>query len=157
MMKKYKSNLDEMQEKKLLEIEHNTYNLALISLIVAIFVQNIFYNGSFENTIGETIVLLIICLYSVFSSIKNGIWDRKFKPNFNTNIKLSLIAALVYGGYEFTITYHNYHSLAGSIAAFVFMVIFAFILTLGTLTVTSKIYKNKKAKLDELADKEENE
>ena len=153
-MKKYKSNLDEMQEKKLLEIEHNTYNLALISLIVAIFVQNIF---SFQNTMGETIVLIIICLYSSLASIKNGIWDRTFKPDFNTNIKLSLIAALVNGGCWFTISYHNYHSLAGSIATFVFMVIFTFFLTLGLLTVTSKIYKNKKVKLDELADQEENE
>lgn len=154
MMKKYKSNLDEMQEKKLLEIEHNTYNLALISLIVAIFVQNIF---SFQNTMGETIVLIIICLYSSLASIKNGIWDRTFKPDFNTNIKLSLIASLVNGGCWFAISYHNYHSLSGSIATFVFMVIFTFFLTLGLLTVTSKIYKNKKVKLDELADQEENE
>src|SRR3712207_7640165 len=71
MMKKNK--LDEMQEQKLLKIEHNGMWIAFWGLLAAILFQTIFEKGNFT---GEWIVFMVMSLYTLFACIKNGI-DRK--------------------------------------------------------------------------------
>lgn len=158
-MKKTKNNLDEMQERKLLEIEHTACWMAFWSLIIAIFAQVAFLNGDFRNILGEEIVLLIISIYLTVACIKNGIWDRKLKPNLKTNLMLSFLSSLVFSGFCTFINYYKYnnHELIGSIIAFAFMFIFMFVMLLALLTFTTTIYKRKKHLMDQQADKEEKE
>ena len=102
-MNKQKSNLDEMQEQKLLKIEHNAAWLAFWGLLAAILVQSILGGEDvWRNMIAEWIVFICLCVYLVIACIRNGIWDRKWKPNLKTHAIFSLIAGIVCGAILFT-------------------------------------------------------
>ena len=120
-MKKTKSNLDELQELKLLKIEHNGCWLAFWGLLAVILTQIAIGNDSKQDLSGEWIVFMCLALYLTVGCIRNGIWDRKLKPNFKNNIMASSIAAVVMGILWFIISYRNYHKLVGSIATGVIM------------------------------------
>ena len=107
-MKKRKNNLDERQELKLLRIEHNGCWIAFWGLLIAMVVQLIAGIHGPENLAGEWIVFMCLALYLVIDCIKNGIWDRRMKPDFKTNLIASSIAAAVMGVVWFTISYRNY-------------------------------------------------
>ena len=96
-MKKTKSNLDELQELKLLKIEHNGCWLAFWGLLAVILTQIAIGNDSKQDLSGEWIVFMCLALYLTVGCIRNGIWDRKLKPNFKNNIMASSIAAVVWG------------------------------------------------------------
>ena len=154
-MKRIKSNLDEMQELKLLKIEHSACWIAFWGLVSAIMIQLALGNDSWKNIIGETSVLLVVSVYLTITCTKNGIWDRKLKPNLNTNLFISILVGIVVGCFWFITSYYRYHALIGSIATFIFMMILTSILCFSTLTFCCRIYKNHKDKLDTDADKEE--
>lgn len=54
-------------------------------------------NDSKQDLSGEWIVFMCLALYLTVGCIRNGIWDRKLKPNFKNNIMASSIAAVVMG------------------------------------------------------------
>lgn len=56
----------------------------------------------------------------------------------------------------FVISYRNYHNLVGSIATFLFMLLFVTISCLVMLTITTKIYQMHKNKMEQDADIDEN-
>lgn len=150
-----KSNLDEMQEQKLLKIEHIGFWLGFFGLAVIIYIQIAMGNSGFAYIGGESIILLIMSLYTIVDCIRNGIWDRKLKPNFKTNFIISVIAGLIVGGFWFVVSYHNYHMLKSSLATFAIMLLSVSALTLTLLTITSAIYKYRKHQLEKQADQEE--
>jgi biotin transporter BioY len=144
-----KNNLDERQELKLLKIEHNGCWIAFWGLLIAMLIQ-ILGNGGIKNLIGEWIVFMCLAIYLMIGCMKNGIWDRKLKPDFKTNVMISSIAASVMGIIWFFISYRNYHKLIGSIATGVFMFLAIEILCIAALMVSSKIYKSRVQKLEEI-------
>ena len=156
-MKKNKSNLDEMQEMKLLKIEHNACWLAFWGLVAAMVIQSVIYDGDFRVIAGEILVMLPMSLYMSIATIKNGIWDRKLKPNAGTNLLISAIAGTVVGLMWFFISYRNYHKLMGSVALFVLMFVVIFFLCFGVLSITAGMYKKQKDRMDRQAEQEENE
>ncbi len=156
-MKKNKSNLDEMQEMKLLKIEHNGCWLAFWGLVAAIVIQTVMDSGDFRSIAGECFVLIPLSLYISIACIRNGIWDRKLKPNASTNLLVSAVAGGVVGLMWFVTSYRNYHKLAGSVATFVFMFIFVFIPCFAILTVTTGFYKKRKNQMEKQAELDENE
>lgn len=151
-MKKTKSNLDELQELKLLKIEHNGCWLAFWGLLAVMLIQIVTGNDSKQNLAGEWIVFMCLAAYLTIECIRNGIWDRKLKPNFKNNIIASGIAAAVMGILWFIISYRNYHKLAGSIATGIVMFLSVGILCLIALTLSSKAYKKRLQKLEEIDD-----
>lgn len=154
-MKKSKTMLDEMQEQKLLKIEHRGCWIGFVGLVAAIYVQTAMgYNG-FEQIGGEAIVLLVMAVYILGDSIRNGIWDRKLKPNLKTNLGLSLTTGAAVGVFWFVVSYVRYHSLSGSLATFIMMFFFTAVMTLAVLTLSAGIFKHRKQKLDRRADEEE--
>lgn len=157
MMKKSKTMLDEMQEQKLLKIEHRGCWIGFFGLVAAMYIQTAIGHNSFEEIGGEAIVLLVMALYIVGDSIRNGIWDRKLKPNLKTNLVISLITGLGVGGFWFVITYVRYHSLSGSLATFAMMFLFVMVMVLAALTLTAEIFKRRKRKLDRRAEEEDEE
>lgn len=156
-IKKNKNNLDEMQEKKLLQIEHNAFWIAFWGLLAAVYIQIAIGNSGIESLGGEIVMILVLSVYLVVSCVKNGIWDRKLKPNFKTNIVLSVITGLVVGVFWFFLTYHKYHKIVGSLATGVFMFALICVLTILVLSVMTAAYQQRKKKLEDESDDENEE
>ena len=148
-IRKMKSNLDERQELKLLKIEHNGCWIAFWGLLIVMLIQMIVGNDSIKNIAGEWVVFMSLVLYLSIDCVRNGIWDRKLKPNLRTNIIASSIAAVLAGIIWFGVSYRNYHKLIGSIATGIIMFVQVEILCLLALMIFSKIYKRRVQKLEE--------
>lgn len=148
-MSKRKNNLDEMQEQKLLRIEHNGIWLAFWGLLIAILIQSEMggENRSY-NIIGELVVFFVLDLYILVACMKNGIWDRKLQTNTKTNIIGSLIAGVVVGLLNFISSYLRYHKLLGSIATGIVMLSMTAVLTFVVLSTCASIYKKRLKKLE---------
>ena len=156
MMRKNKSNLDEMQEKKLLKIEHNTLMIAAVGLLAAIFIQQAIWTENSLIAIGECIVLLVSALYMLIACIRNGIWDRSAKkPNLKKCVLVSLIASLAFAAFWGIVSYIRYHAWQGSLAAFVVMFVMMFVLLMAVCTVSVLAYKRRTRKLERMADQDE--
>ena len=148
-IRKMKSNLDERQELKLLKIEHNGCWIAFWGLLIVMAIQMIVGNDSIKNLAGEWAVFMSLAFYLWVACIRNGIWDRRLKPNFKTNVIVSSIAAVLAGIIWFSVSYRNYHKLIGSIATGIIMFVQVEILCLLALMIFSKIYKRRVQKLEE--------
>ena len=150
MMSKRKNNLDEMQEQKLLRIEHNGVWLAFWGLVAAILIQSEMGGENVSyNIIGELVVFFVLDLYILIGCIKNGIWDRKLKANTKTNIIVSLIAGVLVGLLNLISSYLRYHKLLGSIATGIVMLIMTAVSTFVILSICASIYKKRVKKLEE--------
>ncbi len=153
-MKKNKNNLDEMQEKKLLQIEHNACWIAFWGLFASIYIQIAIGNGGIERLGGECVIILILSVYLVISCIKNGIWDRKLKPDFKTNLVSSLIAGFGFGAFWTLVSYQKYHKFLGSLATGVFIFLVVGLATFLILSLLVAVYKHRTQKLEDESDDE---
>lgn len=141
-----KSNLDEMQEQALLKIEHNGCWLAYWGLLAVIAVQMLM-GAPGSQMLGEWIVLLVFCLYIAVACLRKGIWGRRLKAGWKTNLVGSLLAAVITG---ILVTLSNpyltepldYVLVAGLTGGFTFVLCFA------ALSVCTKLYRNRRNKLD---------
>lgn len=141
-----KSNLDEMQEQALLKIEHNGCWLAFWGLLAAMALQMVMRVPG-RQMLGEWIVFMALSLYIVIACLRKGIWDRHLKANRKTNLIVSLLAAVATG---ILVTLSNpylsepldYVLVAGLIGGFTFVLCFA------ALSVCTKLYRNRRNKLD---------
>lgn len=152
MMKIKQNNLDEMQELKLLHIERNGCWLAFWGLLAVILVETVL-DTNFRLLAGEWIVFMCLALYLSVSCMRQGIWDRRLRPDLKTNLIASTAAGLVCGIIFFLVSYRNYGKLVGSIATGIFMFLFVFFSTAVVLTVSAAIYKKRVKKLE--SDEEE--
>lgn len=143
-----KNRLDEMQEQKLLKIEHNGCWLAFFGLLIAIFVQMFLYGKDFKSIAGEWCVFMCLAWYIVVSCLKNGIWDRKFSPEPKTNLKASLIGGLIAGFAFFCINYHEYRMLWGAVGTGIFYFFVVSITCLAGLAFLSHVYRKRTEKLE---------
>ena len=141
-----KSNLDEMQEQALLKIEHNGCWLAFWGLLAAMALQMMMRVPG-RQMLGEWIVFMALSLYIVIACLRKGIWDRHLKANWKTNLIVSLLAAVAAGIF---VTLSNpylsepldYVLVAGLTGGFTFVLCFA------ALSVCTKLYRNRRNKLD---------
>lgn len=148
-MKKFKSNLDEMQELSLLKIEKTGFWLTYIGLAAVIVVQMLIYQGdSMRYTAGEMIILLFGCIYVVAASIRKGIWSRRIPATPMANLVHSMLWSGIFGIVIAVIKYVQYGTLAGAIATgvvfFISLTIFCFIV----LSVLMACYKKKRNDLE---------
>lgn len=141
-----KRNLDEMQEQALLKIEHNGCWLAFWGLLAAMALQMVMRVPG-RQMLGEWIVFMALSLYIVIACLRKGIWDRHLKANWKTNLIVSLLAAVATG---ILVTLSNpylsepldYVLVAGLTGGFTFVLCFA------ALSVCTKLYRNRRNKLD---------
>lgn len=148
-MSKRNNNLDEMQELKLLEIEHRGTWFTFWGLLIAILIQVVIGGEDLlRQVVGEWVVFMCLAIYICVACLKNGIWDRKLQPNSKTNIAVSLISGIICGIVFFTSSYIKYHKLLGSIATGIFIFIVTFALTLVVLTILASVYKKRIEKLE---------
>lgn len=145
---KVKNNLDEMQEQKLLQIEHNGCWFAFWALFISITVQNIIFDNQFQYVIGEWIIFMCLCIYLGVTCIKNGIWDRRLKADPKTNSITSLIAGLFMAVIMFIMAYKRSGMIGGSICAGVFAGGFVFVLCLIVFSISTSLYKKRVEELE---------
>lgn len=142
-----KNNLDEMQEQELLKIEHNGCWLAFWGLLAVMAVQMVMRVPG-RQMLGEWIVFMALSLYIAIACLRKGIWDRRLKANRKTNLIISLLAGAAAG---ILITVSNpylsepldYVLVAGLTGGFTFVLCFA------ALSISMKLYKKRREKLDQ--------
>ncbi len=155
---KNKSNLDEMQEQKLLAIEHNGCWLAFWGLLAAIIVQ-LFVFGP-ENSrylAGEWVVFMALAVYLSEACLRNGIWDRRLKADRKTNLIASLVAAAAAGLVSGAVVLARYHSVSGAVASFVICFVAVSAACYLLLSLSARSYKKTLAKLEDESGEEEND
>ncbi len=86
-----KNQLDEMQEKTLLNIEARGFWLLWSSLLAAILLQILFHAPA-AQFMGEFVVFMAGCAYIVIRCLHNGLWDRHIIANTTTNVVGALFA-----------------------------------------------------------------
>ena len=96
MRKRTPSQLDEMQQAKLLKINSNGMNLCYIGLLAAILIQWLM-KRDFSAIIGEVNVYFLLMLYITGASTYEGLWSSKVKPSIRSNLLISLIPAAAVG------------------------------------------------------------
>lgn len=153
-MKQKKSNLDEMQEQKLLKIEHNGCWIAFWGLLAAILAQVVLTPDELREHLprimtGEWIVFMVLSLYLGFACMKNGIWDRKLKPNAKTNLLASLIAGGAVAVFQVLYSYFRFHRLVVALGVAGVSALITVILCFLVLTVTARATKKQQEKLEE--------
>ena len=150
-MKKFKNNLDEMQEQELLKIEHNGFWIAFWMLIAAMAIQMLTYDNyteALKANAGEWITFMVLCIYLTGACEKRGIWDRRLKMNNKSNLIVSLIAGAVMCIFNFAYCFIRYGKPVGSIAAGLFMGSIVFIACFGLLSLMMRSVKKKQEQLE---------
>ncbi len=157
-MEKNKNILDERQEQTLLRIEHRGCWLAFWGLLAVMIVQSIFLDSDFRNLAGECIVFMALALYIAVGCIRQGIWDRRLKPDTPSNLIVSLVAALASGVLNFISIARRFPGrTAGAAAAgFVYAAI-AFTICFAVLQFTADRFRKRQAKLEEEPSEDEEE
>ena len=143
---KKNNNLDEMQEQKLLHIEHNGCWLAFWGLVVAVIVEGLM-GFSFREVLGEVLLTMVLSLYILIDCLRNGIWDRRLKPTFKTNLLGALVAAVIASVY-IVATNHYLREPLDYVLTIAIGGGTTFVLTFGLLTLCGKIYSKRKEKLE---------
>lgn len=147
-MRNRKNRLDEMQEQKLLQIEHNGCWLAFWGLLTALFVQIFVYGRDFDRIVGEWAVFMCLAVYIVVGCFRNGIWDRRMAPVPGANLRVSLITGCVCGIIFFALKYREYHMISGAAASGVFIGGFSFAACFIGLSVLAHFYRERTDRLE---------
>ena len=143
-----KNNLDEMQEQALLKIEHNGCWLAFWGLLAAILIQGML-GVSGEAVWGEWIVFMVLALYLSAACLRKGIWDRRLKANWKTNLVTSILAGAVVGIFTAVRFAGNASNTLDILLIGAIPAVFTFALGYAVLSVCAGLYKNRRKKLDE--------
>ena len=153
-----KSSLDEMQEAKLLGIEHNGCWLAFWGLLAVIVVQLfVFGMENFRYIAGEWVVFMALAVYLGEACLRNGIWDRRLKADRRTNLIVSLVASAAAGLIFGAVALARYHSVSGAAASFAISFVAVFAGCFLLLSLTAREYKKKLAKLEDESSEDEND
>lgn len=150
LFKGNKNNLDEMQEQKLLQLESRGFWLIWWALLAAMAVQLLVYGMEAQrHLLGEWAVFMLSSVYMTAACIKQGLWDRKLKPNFRTNLLISLVAAVVTGGFMGVYSYRSFGAAEAACWTVALVGGCTFVLCLLALSLSAAAYKKRRQKLDE--------
>ncbi len=151
---KQNERLDEMQEQKLLKIEHNMAWFTFGMLVLAIILQMIFCES--ENMAvairGESIILLLASLYTCFSSVKHGVISRRPAKIKQQNIAGTIVGGVGFGAVLGIIVFRHSGDPILSLAFFSVTSVFLCALIGLMLFVTTKAYKKRMKQLEEEKD-----
>lgn len=156
LFKGNKNNLDEMQEQKLLQLESRGFWLIWWALLAAMAVQLLVYGMEAQrHLLGEWAVFMLSSVYMTAACIKQGLWDRKLKPNFRTNLLISLVAAVVTGGFMGVYSYRSFGAAEAACWTVALVGGCTFVLCLLALSLSAAAYKKRRQQLDEGGEGEE--
>ena len=156
LFKGNKNNLDEMQEQKLLRLESRGFWLIWWALLAAMAVQLLVYGvEAYHLLLGEWAVFMLSSVYMTAACIKQDLWDRKLKPNFRTNLLLSLLASVVAGGFMGVYSYRSFGAAEAACWTVALVGGCTFLLCLLALSLSAAAYKKRRQQLDEGGEGEE--
>ena len=104
---------------------------------------------AYHLLLGEWAVFMLSGEYMAAACIKQGLWDRKLKPNFRTNLLISLVAAVVTGGFMGVYSYRSFGAAEAAWWTVVLVGGCTFALCLLALSLSAAAYKKRRQKLDE--------
>lgn len=150
LFKEAKNNLDEMQEQRLLKLESRGFWLLWWGLLAAMLVQLLVYGAeASQHLLGEWAVFMLASVYMAAACIKQGLWDRKLRPNFRTNLLLSLLAGVVTGGFMGVYSYRSFGAAEAAWWTVALVGGCTFVLCLLALSLSASAYKKRRQQLDE--------
>ena len=155
-MKLRKNNLDEQQERKLLEIESRGFWLAFWGLLIALIVQSLVMKN-IGMVIGEWIIFMVLAIYLALSCSRAGIWDRRLDMSRKTCLIVSLIAAMIAAVFMFSFTFLRYHKPVGSLYAGGISGLIVFVGCYILLILAARATKKRQDKLNAEPEDEEND
>ena len=155
-MKLRKNNLDERQERKLLEIESRGFWLAFWGLLIALIVQSLVMKN-IGMVIGEWIIFMVLAIYLALSCSRAGIWDRRLDMSHKTCLIVSLIAAMIAAVFMFSFTFLRYHKPVGSLYAGGISGLIVFVGCYILLILAARATKKRQDKLNAEPEDEEND
>ncbi|MBQ9249730.1 MAG: hypothetical protein IJ179_05120 [Oscillospiraceae bacterium] len=147
-MFKRENQLDEMQELKLLKIEHNGFWLAFWGLLVAMAVQILLIGQEFRYIAGEWIMFMALCLYVGIATAQAGIYDRHIQIGWKSSLLLSLLAGFVFFLFQFSFTYSRYGMLSGSLAGAAISGVIVIVACFIGLMLTGRYVKKRQESLE---------
>lgn len=143
------SNLDERQEQVLLNLEHNCCWIAYWGLLIAMVLQVVFYGFDPERLVGEWCIFMVLCIYMSYACLKNGIWDRRLKPNRKTNLIVSAIAAVLCGAVCTVGICNRFDAEAlDYVISFCGVTVATFALCFAALSIAARAHNKKQADLE---------
>ena len=149
IMKRKANQLDEMQEQELLKIEHNACWIAFFVLAAVIIGQHLLIPDEAAAPIGETVILLVMCVYMAAACARKGIWDRRLANNARTNLAVSLLAGVITFFLMFIRVHHYYPDKpVGALCAGVFSGIGCFFLCWIAVSLLGRETKKRQAELE---------
>ena len=153
-MKLRKSNLDEQQERRLLEIESRGCWLAFWGLLLALIVESVVIKD-LRAIIGEWVLFMGLALYLAISCMRAGIWDRRADMSRRTCLLVSLAAALCAAIFMFGFTYVRYQKPLGSLYSAAIMGAITFIICYLVLRLAARATKKRQDELNAEPEDEE--
>ena len=155
-MRLRKNNLDEQQERKLLEIESRGFWLAFWGLLIALIVQSLVMKN-IGMVIGEWIIFMVLAIYLALSCSRAGIWDRRLDMSRKTCLIVSLIAAMIAAVFMFSFTFLRYHKPVGSLYAGGISGLIVFVGCYILLILAARATKKRQDKLNAEPEDEKND
>ena len=154
--KKSENMLDEMQDRKLLKIEEFGFWLVFWVLFAVILLQALM-GTTLKELAGEIAALFAASVYIAFSSLKNGLWTRKYTPTFKTDVIASVLASVIFGIFNavraFVILKNPVE--LGAVVQIAALCVGVFILCFALMEAFRLIYKKRRRKLDDIEEEEE--
>jgi cation transport ATPase len=150
-MSKWKNNLDEMQEQKLQRIESGGFWIAYWGLL-AVMAFHLFRGGIEAGAamLPEWALFMFLSVYIVVRCLRGGIWDRRLKANFKTNLIVSLIAGGAMFLFNTILFWKRFPDMpGGAVAGGAVAGIFTAVLCLVILSLCASLLKRKQRKLEE--------
>ncbi len=148
--------LDEMQDRKLLKIEEFGFWLVFWVLFAVVLLQTVM-GTTLKELAGELAALAAASVYIAFSSLKNGLWTRKYTPTLKTNLLASAVASLIFGGFNavraFVILKKPVEP--GDAVQMAVLCVGVFILCFALTEAFRLIYKKRRRKLNDIEEEKE--
>ncbi len=153
---KKNNNLDEMQEQKLLHIEHNMAWLAFWGLFTSILGHILFLGAEgLRYLLGEWLVFMCLCIYSLVDCIRNGIWDRRIRPDDKKKSLLLCFAVCAsFSAVMGIVAYRNTGELLASAGIFGFFLVILMLSCWTFLSIAIKFYKMRVNQLENVPESE---
>lgn len=146
-----KKVVDEREQMEMFRIEHYMYWLTFWALLISIFVQIIFLEGSFWQVAGEWTVFMLMAIGLVIGDLTGGHFDYNSRPGWKYYLSWSLIAAVAVVGVTLVngIRHGWYESASDVILPLFFLGAQAFLFTYLALAAAGAFVKYRRRKLEE--------
>ena len=146
-MKLKKSNLDEQQERKLLEIESRGFWIAFWGALAVMAINGILTQEPIA-ILTSWFLFMSLAVYVGVACIRAGIWDRKLDMSNKTCLLISIIAAVSTGAFVFLFVYLRSSKTAGSLTAGALTLAVTFCMCYAALKVTAKAVRKRQDELN---------